>query len=64
MDEKNSALEHELVKAKEDGNRTMEKLMEVERTCLQLQQNLQRFFFSWSHSVIAFLLSDNLIFSK
>lgn len=62
MEKKNSVLEGELVKAKEDANCTREKLMEVERTCLQLQQNLRRFFFSCSHFVIAhYCLLNELI---
>ncbi|KAL8502056.1 hypothetical protein ACS0TY_021255 [Phlomoides rotata] len=39
--EKNSLLESELAQAKEDTSTTVAKLRGVEKTCLQLQQNLQ-----------------------
>ncbi|KAF7130601.1 hypothetical protein RHSIM_Rhsim10G0117800 [Rhododendron simsii] len=42
LEKKNSILERELVKAKEYTNDTMKKLWEVEKTCSQLQQKLQR----------------------
>lgn len=42
LEKKNSILEWELVKAKEYTNDTMKKLWEVEKTCSQLQQKLQR----------------------
>lgn len=42
--EKNSMLEAELAQAKEDATTTVAKLPEVEKMCLQLQQNLQRYF--------------------
>ncbi|XP_022892708.1 myosin-15 [Olea europaea var. sylvestris] len=41
LEQKNSTLERELAKAKEDASITIIKLSEVEKTCLQLQQNLQ-----------------------
>ncbi|XP_073030962.1 myosin-15 isoform X1 [Primulina eburnea] len=41
LEGKNSSLEQELAKAKEDGSKTLAKLNEVEKTCLQLQQNMQ-----------------------
>ncbi|KAL2525675.1 Myosin-15 [Abeliophyllum distichum] len=41
LEQKNSTLERELAKAKEDASFTIQKLREVEKTCLQLQQNLQ-----------------------
>ncbi|XP_059642620.1 myosin-15 [Cornus florida] len=41
LEKKNSVLECELVKAKEDSNKTIEKLREVEQTCSQLQLNLR-----------------------
>lgn len=42
LEEKNSALEHELLKAKEESTDTISKLTAVEETCSQLQQNLKR----------------------
>ncbi|XP_057511088.1 myosin-15 isoform X2 [Actinidia eriantha] len=41
LENKNSVLQQELIKAKEDTNDTIKKLREVEKTCSQLQQNLQ-----------------------
>ncbi|KAF5936449.1 hypothetical protein HYC85_027578 [Camellia sinensis] len=41
LEKKNSVLEQELIKAKDDTNDTMKKLREVDKTCSQLQQNLQ-----------------------
>ncbi|KZV36499.1 myosin-15-like [Dorcoceras hygrometricum] len=41
LEDKNSSLEQELAKAKEDGSKTLVKLDQVEKTCLQLQQDLQ-----------------------
>ncbi|GFS39336.1 myosin [Actinidia rufa] len=41
LENKNSVLQQELIKAKEDTNDTIKKLKEVEKTCSQLQQNLQ-----------------------
>ncbi|XP_019258831.1 PREDICTED: myosin-15 [Nicotiana attenuata] len=41
LEEKNSALEHELLKAKEESTDTISKLTAVEETCSQLQQNLK-----------------------
>ncbi|KAH7835175.1 hypothetical protein Vadar_023570 [Vaccinium darrowii] len=43
LEKRNSILEQEIVKAKECTNDTMKKLWEVEKTCSQLQQKLQRF---------------------
>ncbi|CAL5340856.1 unnamed protein product [Camellia sinensis] len=37
-----SVLEQELIKAKDDTNDTMKKLREVDKTCSQLQQNLEK----------------------
>lgn len=42
LEEKNSALEHELIKGKEESTDTIAKLRAVEETCSQLQQNLKR----------------------
>ncbi|WMV42143.1 hypothetical protein MTR67_035528 [Solanum verrucosum] len=41
LEEKNSALEHELIKGKEESTDTIAKLRAVEETCSQLQQNLK-----------------------
>ncbi|KAL3497415.1 hypothetical protein ACH5RR_040147 [Cinchona calisaya] len=41
LEEKNSALEVELVRAKQDASSTIEKLKEVELTCSELRQNLR-----------------------
>ncbi|KAA8546249.1 hypothetical protein F0562_003012 [Nyssa sinensis] len=41
LEKKNSTLDCELIKAKDDTNKTIEKLREVEQMCSQLQQNLR-----------------------
>ncbi|KAF3653222.1 Myosin-15 [Capsicum annuum] len=41
LEEKNSALEHELLKSIEESTDTIAKLRAVEQTCSQLQQNLK-----------------------
>ena len=42
-----SVLEQELIKAKDDTNDTMKKLREVDKTCSQLQQNLEKVFYNY-----------------
>ncbi|MCD7461877.1 hypothetical protein HAX54_047319 [Datura stramonium] len=41
LEEKNCALEHELLKGKEESTDTIAKLKAIEETCSQLQQNLK-----------------------
>lgn len=41
LEARNSMLESELARTKEEANSTISKLWEVEKTCLQLQQNLR-----------------------